>query len=278
MSRLGLALALVALLLTAGAAVVGHRLGTPDPVDERDLRTEQQEAFLAAFSESSLAASTGKEDSGYRAGAAAGRNQGEKYGTRWGRTTGAEQAADAKLVTRPSKRESEPDLRNVSGDALVVGDSLEVLSSPYLEQYLPSVELTINVVGGYSSIQIFGLFQESFDASHEVVVFDAGTNDNPSYPSILAGNLQRVAQTVGDRCMVVPTIHGLTVNGVDSSAKNKVVRSFAASRPGTQVPDWAGAVADHPELMQPDNLHARLIARGIRGCLAYGASFGSGSP
>ena len=51
---------------------------------------------------------------------------------------------------------------------------------------------------------------------------------------------------IGDRCMVVPTIHGYTVNGVDNTGKNRVVHEFAASRPGTQTPDWAGAVAAHP--------------------------------
>jgi hypothetical protein len=56
-----------------------------------------------------------------------------------------------------------------------------------------------------------------------------------------------------------------------------VVAEFAASRPGTQTPDWAGAVATHPELMQSDNLHptpqgadfrASLIAQGVMGCLS----------
>ena len=164
-----------------------------------------------------------------------------------------------------------------SGGALVVGDSLEVLTSPYLKQYLPGVQLTVNAEGGYNSFQIFDLFEESYDPSQSVIVFDAGTNDNPAYPEILAENLQKVAEVIGDRCMVVPTIHGFTVDGIDNTGKNRVVRSFAASRPGTQVPDWAGAVAAHPELMQADDLHpipegadyrAQLIARGIRGCLA----------
>ncbi len=163
---------------------------------------------------------------------------------------------------------------------LVVGDSLEVLSSPYLAGYLPSsVPLTINVEGGYSSLQIFELFQEAYDPSQSVIVFDAGTNDNPHYPEILADRLQAVSEIVGDRCMVVPTIHGLIVDGLDSSAKNRVVRDFAASRPGTQVPDWASVVAEHPELMQADNLHpipegaalrAKIIAQGIETCLTYG--------
>jgi hypothetical protein len=165
-----------------------------------------------------------------------------------------------------------------NGGVLVVGDSLEVLTIPYLKRYLPGVPLATNAVGGYNSYQIFDLFQQSYDPSHSVIVFDAGTNDNPAYPQILAENLNAVAARIGDRCMVVPTIHGFTVNGVDNTGKNAVVRSFAASRLGTQVPDWARAVATHPELMQPDNLHpipagadhrAQLIAQGIEGCLAF---------
>jgi len=170
---------------------------------------------------------------------------------------------------------------------LVVGDSLEELTSPYLSRYLPGVELTVNAVGGYNSYQIFDLFQESYDPSVDVVVFDAGTNDNPSYPEILAGNLAKVAEIVGDRCMVVPTIHGLHPGGVDDSGKNRVVAEFAASRPGTQVPDWAGTVATRPDLMQADNLHpieegadyrAQLIAQGVQGCLAYGEAVATAPP
>jgi hypothetical protein len=165
-----------------------------------------------------------------------------------------------------------------SGGVLVVGDSLEVLSIPYLRRYLPGVPLTTNVGGGYNSYQIYDLFQEAYDPSQSVIVFDAGTNDNPAYPQILAGNLAKVAAQIGDRCMVVPTIHGFTVNGIDNDGKNRVVHAFAASRLGTQVPDWAGTVAAHPELMQVDNLHpipegadyrAQLIAQGIKGCLAF---------
>jgi lysophospholipase L1-like esterase len=165
-----------------------------------------------------------------------------------------------------------------TGSVLVVGDSLEVLTSPYLKRYLPGVPLTVNAEGGYNSYQILDLFEESYDPSQSVIVFDAGTNDNPAYPQILAGNLNAVAARIGDRCMVVPTIHGLTVNGIGNEGKNRVVEAFAASRLGTQVPDWAGAVATHPELMQSDDLHpipagadlrAQLIAQGIQGCLAY---------
>jgi hypothetical protein len=181
----------------------------------------------------------------------------------------------ALALTAPAARASG------EGGVLVVGDSLEELTSPYLEQYLPGVPLTVNAVGGYNSYQIYDLFQESYDPSQSVIVFDAGTNDNPSYPQILAGNLEKVAAAIGDRCMVVPTIHGLTVNGIDSTGKNRVVEAFASSRPGTQVPDWAGAEATHPELMQADDLHpipagaelrAQLIAQGVKTCLGLSAA------
>jgi hypothetical protein len=169
---------------------------------------------------------------------------------------------------------------------LVVGDSLEELTSPYLSKYLPGVKLTVNAVGGSNSYQIFDLFQESYEPSQSVIVFDAGTNDDPEYPQILAGNLAKVAAIVGpSRCMVVPTIHGFTVNGVDNTGKNRVVREFAASRPGTQVPEWAGWVHTHKDLMA-DELHpgpegaddrARLIAQGVLGCLS-GAATSSAYP
>lgn len=164
-----------------------------------------------------------------------------------------------------------------SGRVLVVGDSLEELTSPYLEHLLPGVPITVNAVGGSNSFQIFDLFQESYEPSDSVIVFDAGTNDDPEYPQILAENLKKVAAIAGEACMVVPTIHGFTVNGVDNTGKNRVVAEFAASRPGTQTPDWAGFVHTHPQLMQSDNLHpieagaearAELIASGISRCLA----------
>jgi hypothetical protein len=164
-----------------------------------------------------------------------------------------------------------------NGRVLVVGDSLEELTSTYLPKLLPGVPITANAVGGSNSFQIFDLFQESYEPSDSVIVFDAGTNDDPEYPQILAENLQKVASIVGERCLVVPTIHGFTVNGVDNTGKNRVVAEFAASRPGTQTPDWAGFVHTHPQLMQSDNLHpieagtqarAELIASGISRCLA----------
>jgi hypothetical protein len=164
------------------------------------------------------------------------------------------------------------------GGVLVVGDSLEELTSPYLRRYLPGVPLTVNAVGGSNSYQIYDLFRESYDPSQSVIVFDAGTNDDPEYPQILEENLHKVAAAIGNRCMVVPTVHGFTVNGHNNDGKNHVVAEFAAQRPGTQVPDWAHIATTRPDLMQPDGLHpveagadlrAQMIAQGVLSCFAY---------
>jgi lysophospholipase L1-like esterase len=168
-------------------------------------------------------------------------------------------------------------------DVLVVGDSLEELTSPHLANYLPGVKLTVNAVGGTNTFEILDLFEESYDSAQNVIVFDGGTNDNPNYPEILEENLAKVAAQVGDRCMVVPTIHGYTVEGANNRGKNSVVHRFAASRPGTQTPDYASLVNHNPSLLQSDNLHpteegaerrAELLAQGILGCIGYEESAG----
>jgi hypothetical protein len=53
--------------------------------------------------------------------------------------------------------------------------------------------------------------------------------------------------------MVVPTIHGFTVNGIDNDGKNSVVRSFDNLHPVPAGGDY----------------RARLIAQGTKGCLAF---------
>jgi hypothetical protein len=199
----------------------------------------------------------------------------------WKRSAGAWIAAAAVVLAVPPAL---PALADAAprANVLVVGDSLEELTGPHLAQFLPGVKLTVNAVGGSNTYQIRELFEESYEPSQSVIVFDGGTNDNPNYPQILEGNLARVAADVGDRCMVVPTVHGFTVGGTGNQGKNAVVHRFAAARPGTQTPDWAAFVHSHPQLMA-DQLHpdpegaerrAELIAEGVLGCIAYEESEG----
>lgn len=279
------ALLALALLLVAAAAAGGYLIGDAGKPDQADAITAKEEATKQAFAASSFDSMVSSLERGIQQGQLDGESRADDEGSADGAIAGQRAAEDEAGGTLASRRRGGGQGGGTlapldgSGEVLVVGDSLEVLTSPYIEQYLKEqgITVTTNAVGGYNSYQIYDLFQESYDPSQSVIVFDAGTNDNPNYPQILAGNLEKVAGQIGNRCMVVPTIHGLTVDGVGNQGKNQVVSQFAASRPGTQTPDWAGAVAQHPELMQPDDLHpiaegadyrAQLIVEGVQGCLA----------
>jgi hypothetical protein len=273
------------LLLAAGAFVGAYLYAAADAPDEADAQQARSEAALGPYEVAQL----GAYADGLRLGLERGLTEGASDGEQQGRAAGGA-AVDSVLAKRAlRKRDEQPQLARTgpgrlegSGGVLVVGDSLEVGTSPYLKQYLPGIPLTVNAEVGYSSNQIFDLFQTSYDSGQSVIVFDAGTNDDPSQPEILAGNLDTVASTIGNRCLVIPTIHAPPVNGVDTTGKNRVIRSFAANHPTTQVPDWARAVELHPELMQSDDLHpipegadlrARMIARGVKACLAMDPRF-----
>jgi hypothetical protein len=271
--------------LIAGVTGSGYLVGSSAAPDEQEATSLRRQSARAALPGAYGKAFRQGLASGLAAGTAAGEMQARRDASRRGGDAGEIALRHAvEAQARAQAQEAEGGGGSAKGNVLVVGDSLEVLTSPYLQRYLPSVKFTINVKGGYSSIQLFRLFQESFNPSHDVIVFDAGTNDNPAYPQILASRLQAVARAVGDRCMVVPTIHGLSVDGVTSAAKNRVVMAFAASRPGTQVPDWASAAVSNPGILQPDNLHptargadlrAQLIDEGIAACLAFNSNFGA---
>jgi hypothetical protein len=281
-----LAIALGAVLLALATIAAGYLIGASKAPGAADADGARERAADAAFEEARSEAFRNSFSRGIDAGLKTGRRAGARQGAEAGQSAGEQTIHDALVLIKERKAANEaqaeitgPPKLAGSGGVLVVGDSLEVLTSPYLQRYLPHSKLTINAVGGYSSLQIYELFKESYDPSQSVVVFDAGTNDNPAYPQILASRLEAVASAIGSRCMVVPTIHGLNVNGINSDGKNRVVRDFAVSRPGTQVPDWAHVVATHRELMQPDNLHpnpegaayrARLIAQSVKACLAGG--------
>ena len=140
-----------------------------------------------------------------------------------------------------------------SGRVLVVGDSLEELTSPYLEALLPGVPMTVNAVGGSNSFEIFDLFEESYDPP---IQSSSSTRAPTTIPTIRRSwpkTCRKWPAMVGERCLVVPTILGFTVNGVDNAGKNRVVAEFAASRPGTQTPDWAGQ--HRPAADASDHLH-----------------------
>jgi hypothetical protein len=168
-------------------------------------------------------------------------------------------------------------------DVLVVGDSLEVGSAPYLRGALAGTPLSIDAVKGRSSSQGVGVLAERLDPSTGIVVFPLGTNDSPSAPDVLAADLAAAARLADNRCMIVATIARPPVGGVSVAGLNRVVESFAA-RTGAQVADWRAAVGAFPSLVGRDGVHATgdgyalrasLIAEAVDGCTLGGGAGGA---
>jgi hypothetical protein len=164
-----------------------------------------------------------------------------------------------------------------SGDVYVVGDSLEVGTGPYLSQLLPGFTVRVDADESRSSAAGEPVISERLRSSDDIVVFDLGTNDDPRRTSSLAASLAEVGRLVGDRCLVVATIHRPPAGGVSYDGINSVIRGFALQRPNTQLVDWSSFGAAHPDLLYSDGVHptsagyqfrARLIAEGVEACLA----------
>jgi hypothetical protein len=172
-----------------------------------------------------------------------------------------------------------------AASVLVVGDSLEVGSGPYLRALLPGV--TVDAEKGRTSSEGVRVLSSLLDPSVRVIVFPLGTNDSPSNAGGLAANLAAVRQLAGDRCVVVATLSRPPVGGVSVAGLNGVVEQFAG-RPAAQVADWRTVVASIPSLLVRDRVHATgdgysvratLLAEAVQGCLLGGASVGpSGIP
>jgi lysophospholipase L1-like esterase len=163
-----------------------------------------------------------------------------------------------------------------TGDVYVIGDSLEVGTSPYLPRYLAGFSVRVDADESRSSTAGVQILQQRLQPSDEVIVFDLGTNDGPGDTGLIQSQLSEAAQLVGDRCLVVATIHRPPYGGVSYDAFNGAIESFAAGRPNTQLVDWDSYADAHPELIYSDGVHptasgydlrARLIAEGVQGCV-----------
>jgi hypothetical protein len=169
----------------------------------------------------------------------------------------------------------------------VVGDSLEVGTSPYLGRYLPGVPIHVDAKESRPSGDAVQVLRAGLRPSDSVVVFDAGVNDDPSQPQALAADLRSAGSIAGGRCVVVATVSRPPYNGVGPQGLNAAITSFATSRPDTQLVDWRAAALANPGMINSDGVHptpsgyamrARLVAQGIRACLTGAAAPAAPSP
>src|SRR5918999_1264541 len=91
------------------------------------------------------------------------------------------------------------------GDAvLVVGDSLEVGSGPFVRQALGGIPVEIDAERGRTSSQGVRVLAERLRPEHAVVVLPLGTNDLSAH--VFASSLAATRELAGGRCIVVATI------------------------------------------------------------------------
>jgi len=174
---------------------------------------------------------------------------------------------------------------HAAGDAvLVVGDSLELGSAPYLRQALPGVSLDIDARTGRPSREGVSVLAEKLRPEHGTIVFPLGTNDIS--PDGLAANLAAVRQLAGGRCIVVATITRPPLQGSTAASLNRVVEAFAAQS-GAQVADWRSAAHSIPGVLGSDRTHptapgrvlrANVLADAIQSCLLGGEVNGIPAP
>jgi lysophospholipase L1-like esterase len=174
--------------------------------------------------------------------------------------------------------------QNAAGSVLVIGDSLQVGTGPYLEQQLGALPVESDDRQSRGSGEGLAALRTSLRPDHEVVVFDMGTNDDPSNPNALYANLQAARAASGDRCLVVATILRPPYNGVTVDGMNAAAERFALDNAGVQLVDWYGVATSTPGILYEDGVHARpegyalrgrLIADAVRSC---GGAGGGGIP
>jgi hypothetical protein len=150
------------------------------------------------------------------------------------------------------------------GAVLVVGDSLEVASAPFLRQALPDVPLEIDAEKGRSSRQGVAVLAEKLRPEHGTIVFPLGTNDLRTED--LSASLAALQQLAGGRCVVVATISRPPLGGSPAADLNRVVEQFAAQA-GAQLADWRSAVLALPGLIGRDRVHTTAAGSSLRGSL-----------
>jgi hypothetical protein len=167
---------------------------------------------------------------------------------------------------------------------VVVGDSLEVGSAPYLRRAVPGEPLDIDAKTGRTSGEGVRVLAHLLGPQHGTIVFPLGTNDTS--PAAFAGSLASVRRLAGRRCVVVATISRPPLRGSSASSLNRVVDQFAGGG-AVEVADWRSAVASTPGLLGRDRIHpnargaalrAGLLADAVQACALGGDVAGIPAP
>lgn len=137
-----------------------------------------------------------------------------------------------------------------SGEAISgFGDSMMYVAAPGLSETFP--EMTIDAVSNrqWPDVQeaVEGALEDG--SIRDVVVIAAGTNAGVRDQEIVRDTLDEIGS---DRTVVLVNIYGAS-SWVPESNEN--LEEIAADYSNVVVADWNAAAAEHPDQLQPDNIH-----------------------
>jgi hypothetical protein len=157
-----------------------------------------------------------------------------------------------------------------AGVVVLVGDSLNVGTAPYLRDELPGWAVRNDSVVGRQTDE--GLAALANLPGAEPVVGSLGTNDAHD-AAAFADDVRRALRVAGPgRCLVWATIWR---DGEPDDAFNDVLRDVATADRNLRLLEWAAMVAHDRTLLAPDGLHgspegyaarAAEAARLVRDC------------
>jgi hypothetical protein len=148
MTKGRIAIVVACVLLMAGGAVGGYLIGAAGSADAAEAAEARQQAELIASIQARAQALPVGLARGFETGLAAGQTEGQEAGLVEGNSAGelaAGEEAEPVLLKNRGDRNPDDELLGPNappgqlpgtGGVLVVGDSLEVQTGPYLEQYL----------------------------------------------------------------------------------------------------------------------------------------------
>jgi hypothetical protein len=157
-----------------------------------------------------------------------------------------------------------------SGAVLHVGDSLAVGTIPYESAELGKGKVTGDGKVGRTSSETLTVLNNRLGSKYAVVVFDAGTNDDPTKPAALRANLDAAKAKVGARTLIVATLNR---GNADVTAMNATIKDFA-TQSGVELVDWG--VKGDPYL-SGDGTHPTTDGYKYRGKLFADAARASSS-
>jgi lysophospholipase L1-like esterase len=138
---------------------------------------------------------------------------------------------------------------------LWIGDSLAEGTLPPAEAKLGAKTIDGDAVGGRDSTHGLTVLDGALKTTHNVVIFDLGTNDDILTPGITVANLKTAKQKIKNRRLIVATINfnRPPITGTAVAEFNDAIKRFAAETGGVTLVDWY--TSSRPEDLESDGMH-----------------------